>query len=47
MLYRAAGNKILGDYHTLARRTMEIILPEGGILWPEGSTISNFPEGRV
>ena len=34
----------LGDYHTLARRTMEIILPEGHIILPEGCIIP--PEGR-
>ena len=27
---------IMGDYHTLARRTMEIILPEGHSILPEG-----------
>ena len=31
---------IMGDYHTLDRWTMEIIL------WPEGSIISNWPEGK-
>ena len=34
----------MGDYHTLARRTMEIILPEGHIIPPEGCIIP--PEGR-
>ena len=36
--------RILGDYHTLARRTMEIALPEGNIIPPEGCIIP--PEGR-
>ena len=35
---------VMGDYHTLARRTMEIILPEGHIIPPEGCIIP--PEGR-
>ena len=34
----------MGDYHTLARRTMEIILPEGHSIPPEGCIIP--PEGR-
>ena len=34
----------MGDYHTLARGTMEIILPEGHIILPKGCII--LPEGR-
>ena len=32
----------MGDYHTLARRTMEIILPEGHIIPPEGCIIAGY-----
>ena len=33
----------MGDYHTLARGTIEIILPEGHIILPKGCII--LPEG--
>ena len=34
----------MGDYHTLARGTMETIPPEGHIILPKGCII--LPEGR-
>ena len=44
LVYLFGEAMIMGDYHTLARRTMEIILPEGHIIPPEGCIIP--PEGR-